>query len=145
MGAKPPRRVENKKTKRKQHRKPYNPYLPLLSVVLMSSKKKQVVGTMHPPPRRGPGKDQDKKRNKAQSLKGSENHIIFPQSKTPNKRPRQKPFCRNVSEETPNPDSFEVNKAGWRGPWAAPPSSEELPQETLIPRGFAAPPSRVRS
>ena len=37
-----------------------------------------------------------------------------------------------------------MNTAGWRGPWAAPPSSGESPRGTLIPGGRMSPPSRVR-
>ena len=54
--------------------------------------KKQVVGTMHPPPRRGPGKTRTRRQNKARSLKGSENHTIFPQSKSPKQEAKTEPF-----------------------------------------------------
>ena len=37
-----------------------------------------------------------------------------------------------------------MNTAGWKGPWATPPSSGESPRGTLIPRGRMSPPSRVR-
>ena len=68
----------------------------------------------------------------------------FPQSTDRNKKPKQGTLSE-TSDATRKARSFEDNNAGWRGPWAAPPSSEETPQETLIPKGLAAPPSRVRS
>ena len=37
-----------------------------------------------------------------------------------------------------------MNTAGWRGPWAAPPSSRETTRGTLIPRGWMSPPPRAR-
>ena len=55
-------------------------------------RKKQVVGTMHPPPRRGPRKTRTRRQNKARSLKGSENHTIFPQSKSPKQEAKTEPF-----------------------------------------------------
>ena len=79
---------------------------------------------------RGTRPNQIKKTNKARSLKGSKTQTHFPKATKPGQTP-----IRDLSFKHPNrstkPNSFEVNKAGWRGPWAAPPSSEELSQETL--------------
>ena len=98
-----------------------------------------------PPTQKGSRGKPEQLAKQGPKLEGLKEPNTFPQSKAPPQTTKTQTFMLEHRNRKQGSKNFEVDKAGWRGPWAAPPSSEELSQETLIPRGLAAPPSRVRS
>ena len=130
---KPFRHVEKQTKTQSATTKQHTPSSP----VILSVVKRKVVVTMRPLPLGEPKANLTKNLTRPEALRAQGSRHINPQQE-PRQRPNKEPFARSPKTRH-KPRNFEVNKAGWRGPWAAPPFFEEPPQETLIPRGFAAP------
>ena len=74
--------------------------------------KKKSLRRCTPHPDEDPKKARTRQQNKAQSLKGSRNHTIFPQSNTPKQEAKTETFLPNSGTENKDQKALRLTKRG---------------------------------